>query len=429
MKKVAARVYALVIALLFVLAVCPAQAFAVSYPRTDQRRVCDESGTVFTWLNEYAGGNTIYYNESAGVLTLNNYVGGSLYLYMPNGSDKTLTIVLVGHNKITGHGPSVFAGIGFGHIDNLIITSSSGGSLTVNQGLISNESTSSIGIDAGSYLTIKGNAEVSVNVHSTAPGYVTGIRALHGLNVIEHASLSVYCSGNHAIFGEGVAGGGYSPQQIVVTTTEEVVFDLSDLAAVSGCTTVGANYQHTNDVFHFENSPRITFFCDRPAYYEQDVKPQAGYAMTTGTRKRIFERCEPMYRMYNQWTGEHLYTGSATERDNIVAAGWTYEGIGWYAPGYGDPVYRLYNKYAPGGDHHYTMSLDEYVSLTGVGWTGEGVVWYSDTGHEVPVYREYNPYELAHNHNYTANKSEHDHLVSLGWRNEGIGWYGRQTMQ
>ena len=132
----------------------------------------------------------------------------------------------------------------------------------------------------------------------------------------------------------------------------------------------------------------------------------------------------PMYRLYNRWSYEHFYTGDEAERDKLVSVGWTYEGIGWYAPAAGDPVYRLYNRWAPGGDHHYTMDRSEYDHLCSVGWSGEGVGWYSDPDRAVPVYREYNPYEYAHNHNYTANRAEHDNLVSVGWKNEGIGWYG-----
>ena len=143
----------------------------------------------------------------------------------------------------------------------------------------------------------------------------------------------------------------------------------------------------------------------------------------------VFEPAEapasiPMFRLYNRWSYEHFYTGDEAERDRLVTAGWTYEGIGWYAPTTGDPVYRLYNKWAPGGDHHYTMDRAEYDYLCSVGWTGEGIGWYSDPNQTVPVYREYNPYEQAHNHNYTPDRAEHDHLVSLGWKDEGIGWYG-----
>ena len=130
-----------------------------------------------------------------------------------------------------------------------------------------------------------------------------------------------------------------------------------------------------------------------------------------------------MYRLYNPNSGEHFYTGSMSERDNVRAAGWKYEGVGWTAPASSNtPVHRLYNPNA--GDHHYTMSASERDMLVGVGWTYEGVGWYSDDAEAVPLYRQYNPNARAGAHNYTTDKSENDNLVKLGWRAEGIGWYG-----
>ena len=138
------------------------------------------------------------------------------------------------------------------------------------------------------------------------------------------------------------------------------------------------------------------------------------------------ETSADMYRLYNQWTGEHFYTASVEERDGLVAVGWTDEGLGWVAPTSGDPVHRLYNPYVAGGDHHYTLSAAERDGLVEAGWEYEGVGWRSapaDTG--VPLYRQYNPYATTGTHNYTVSKAENDHLVSVGWREEGVGWYGR----
>ncbi|MDM8271943.1 hypothetical protein [Thermophilibacter provencensis] len=146
--------------------------------------------------------------------------------------------------------------------------------------------------------------------------------------------------------------------------------------------------------------------------------------------KLTVSKTQTMYRLYNKYTGEHLYTASTTELKSLVALGWTDEGIGWTAPTYGDPVYRLYNPYAPGGDHHYTMSSDEYEKLKGLGWKGEGVAWHtapSDGG--VPLYRQFNPYVQSCTHNYTASKDENDALVELGWVAEGTAWYGVQIAE
>ena len=129
-----------------------------------------------------------------------------------------------------------------------------------------------------------------------------------------------------------------------------------------------------------------------------------------------------MYRLYNPNSGEHFYTSSLAERNNVVKAGWNYEGIAWYAPLEGSPVYRLYNPNA--GDHHYTTSVRERDEVIAAGWKYEGISWYSASTDSVPLYRVYNPNARTGTHHYTVSAGERDHLVRLGWRNEGIGWYG-----
>ena len=189
-----------------------------------------------------------------------------------------------------------------------------------------------------------------------------------------------------------------------------------------------------DEYFMYEEALRIfeAFLQTNQAYNTATTQRQVD-AATAAARtalsaliaaKKTYVASIPMHRLYNPYTGEHLYTASTSERDHLASIGWNYEGIGWYAPVSGVPVYRLYNPNAPGGDHHYTMDKSEYEHLQAVGWSGEGICWYSDPNKSVPVYREYNPNEFAHNHNYTASRAEHDHLVSIGWNDEGIGWYG-----
>jgi len=130
-----------------------------------------------------------------------------------------------------------------------------------------------------------------------------------------------------------------------------------------------------------------------------------------------------MYRLYNPNSGEHLYTSSASERDNITPLGWIYEGVGWIAPvSSNSPVYRLYNPNS--GDHHYTLEKWENDWLVTLGWKAEGIGWYSDDNQAVPIYRQFNPNVTVGTHNYTREKWENDWLVTLGWKAEGIGWYG-----
>lgn len=131
----------------------------------------------------------------------------------------------------------------------------------------------------------------------------------------------------------------------------------------------------------------------------------------------------PMYRLYNPNSGEHFYTGSIQERDNLVNAGWAYEGIAWNAPiTTGTPVYRVFNPNS--GDHHYTMSKEEVDMLVGLGWQYEGVCWNSASAENLPLYRLYNPNADCGSHHYTGSTEERDNLVNVGWIYEGIGWFG-----
>ena len=130
----------------------------------------------------------------------------------------------------------------------------------------------------------------------------------------------------------------------------------------------------------------------------------------------------PMYRLYNRWSGEHLYTASESEYNKLATIGWLQEGIAWRAPSSGDPVYRLYNKYS--GDHHYTTSKSEYDSLGRIGWNQEGVGFYSNKNKSLPVYRGFNRYATIGTHHYTTDGSEMNSMVKNGWTAEGTGWYG-----
>ncbi len=131
-----------------------------------------------------------------------------------------------------------------------------------------------------------------------------------------------------------------------------------------------------------------------------------------------------MTRLYNRWSGEHLYTSSAVEVKDLVGRGWRNEGTAWVAPSTSStPVYRLYNPWT--GDHHYTTSKKEYDDCAKQGWRKEGVAWYSaDAKTGVPLYRGFNPYESVGTHHYTTDKGEMANMVKAGWRAEGIGWYG-----
>ena len=158
--------------------------------------------------------------------------------------------------------------------------------------------------------------------------------------------------------------------------------------------------------------------------------PSAAYAALAGAGGGGAEsggESVDLYRLYNPYTGEHFYTPDTNERDSLVKVGWKYEGVGWSAvTDEGDPVYRLYNPYAPGGDHHYTIDKNEYDELQKLGWKGEGSSWESVTAHDMMgyrVYRLYNPNAATGAHHYTTDADEAKALAAAGWKDEGTGWF------
>lgn len=137
----------------------------------------------------------------------------------------------------------------------------------------------------------------------------------------------------------------------------------------------------------------------------------------------------PLYRLYNQWTGEHFFTVNTYEATDLINRGWSGESVSWFAPTYSTvKVYRLYNQWS--GDHYYTTNRDERKSLIKLGWTNEGVGWFSDTNDTVSVFTLFNPFAKIATHHYTTQASERDQLVKLGWVYQkgsdanGASWYG-----
>ncbi|MDR2976281.1 MAG: hypothetical protein LBV19_03125, partial [Streptococcaceae bacterium] len=63
-------------------------------------------------------------------------------------------------------------------------------------------------------------------------------------------------------------------------------------------------------------------------------------ALSLGISVKTADADVDMLRLYNPNSGEHFYTAGPAEKDNLVKAGWEYEGIGWVAPDSGTPVYR-----------------------------------------------------------------------------------------
>ncbi|MCW2281196.1 hypothetical protein [Lactococcus lactis] len=132
---------------------------------------------------------------------------------------------------------------------------------------------------------------------------------------------------------------------------------------------------------------------------------------------------QPVYRLYNKFTGEHFYTENAYEKDVLANKGWRYEGIGWQTANSGTPVYRVYNPNAKGGDHYYTMSRYEAQSLVNKGWRWDnnGKAAFYSAGN-TNLYVAYNPNAQSGAHNYTTNTYEQNSLLGKGWRYGKVAW-------
>ncbi len=140
--------------------------------------------------------------------------------------------------------------------------------------------------------------------------------------------------------------------------------------------------------------------------------------------------CAMQARMYNPNSGEHFYTGSIEEVQNLINSGWNFEGPGFITPTMGIPIYRLYSdKY---GDHFYTTDEAEKNALVAEGWKlegeNDGIAFPSaDKSSGVPMYRLNNPNAYPNGeagaHHFTTSMQEVHNLEAAGWRYEGIAWY------
>ena len=130
-----------------------------------------------------------------------------------------------------------------------------------------------------------------------------------------------------------------------------------------------------------------------------------------------------MYRLYNPMAGEHLYTANVSEKDSLVAGGWTNEGAAFYVPSTSNtPVWRVFNPAT--GEHHLTTSKDERDQLTRGGWTDEGVGFYADDAKGKAMHRLFDPKaNPVASHHFTSSDEERQDLIAAGWIDEGVGFY------
>ena len=129
-----------------------------------------------------------------------------------------------------------------------------------------------------------------------------------------------------------------------------------------------------------------------------------------------------VYRLYNRKTDNHIWTGSSSYQQKLLAQGWTNEGIGFASADKSNtPVYELYNP--KNGDIIDTPNTSEIMqAVNKFHWRKDGIVAYWSGN--IPVYRLIN--KKTGKHLFTSSVSERNNLLKSGWKSEGvngIGWY------
>ena len=128
-----------------------------------------------------------------------------------------------------------------------------------------------------------------------------------------------------------------------------------------------------------------------------------------------------VFRLYNEKYNDHIITADGNEYLTLmVDYGWKGEGVAFLtdAPGTADSVkvYRLYNSNV--NDHLFTKDEAEYDALRKAGWSDEGVAFYAPTNGTVKVHRLYDNY--SRRHHFTADENEYTTLKARNWGDEGV---------
>ncbi|KAA8821173.1 InlB B-repeat-containing protein [Bifidobacterium vespertilionis] len=129
----------------------------------------------------------------------------------------------------------------------------------------------------------------------------------------------------------------------------------------------------------------------------------------------------PVYRLYNPYTGDHLYTTDTKEYSDLQKIGWKGESEQFKvlsADKYGlsTAVYRVYNPYTD--EHLLTTDTAEVANLVKAGWLEDfdgQPAFYAPQGGNVDVTRLFNPYATVGTHLYSTDQKEIDMNVKLGW--------------
>lgn len=205
---------------------------------------------------------------------------------------------------------------------------------------------------------------------------------------------------------------------VETSTTTGAAVSTATTAKVTTSTTVPSTKTQVQTVAITSPSTTKTTTSTSSAQTTSANATVATASLATAESTEIVEP-ENVYRLYNPWSGEHLYTTSLNEATTLFTIGWQWESTAYQASAStGTAVYRLYNPYTSA--HFYTKDENEYNSLGSIGWNKEGRAWYAFG--DSSLYRLYNPYSSIGEHLYTTDSNERTTALRAGWLDEGIAW-------
>ena len=239
MQRTKSKILSILLSLVMLLSLLPTTALATdSHPAAEavlvDGKYFGKPGKLYYKNNDtaetFTGTATDYnaaYDETTGVLTLQDYKGGSIIA--GGATTANITIKLVGDNFVTGSVSSDMGG-------DITITSDSSGTLSITNTL--SGSNAAIGIETGlsaSYttgnVTIKGNAKVTINMtHNGTSTYekAYGIFAKKNITISENASVDITCATPNNTTGGGNCNGLYAAKDVTIDTNGTIKIDVTN---------------------------------------------------------------------------------------------------------------------------------------------------------------------------------------------------------
>ena len=238
MQRTKSKILSILLSLVMLLSLLPTTALAAGTYHPKANEVSVDDGKYFAEPGAYhfrngektcsedPKGSNATYDPTTGTLTLDGYKGGSI---MAGGTKSKITVVLVGENIIkNGSLTSAWGG-------DIIVTSSSGGTLSITNTL--SGSNPATGIETGygniptGNVTIEGSAKVTINTtHDGTSTYekAYGIFARENITISGDASVDITCATPKNTTGGDYCNGLYAAQNVIINTNGTIMIDVTN---------------------------------------------------------------------------------------------------------------------------------------------------------------------------------------------------------